>query len=64
VNVKPEREDGESPVEYFNRTMCCPDDYYEPHDGLYYCNPAHCSRTFTDKADRDKHLDWAYSILG
>lgn len=64
MREKPQRKPDESPIEYFKRTQCCPDDYYVKYDGLYYCNPAHCSRTFTDEAERDKHLDMAYSILG
>lgn len=63
MRAKPERHPNESPVDYFKRTKCCPDDFLEPHNGLFYCNPAHCSSTFTDKAERDKHLKWAYSLL-
>lgn len=62
--AKPPRYDYESPVAYYARTKCCPDDFLEPFEGLYYCNPAHCSETFAEKAERDEHVRRAYSILG
>lgn len=60
---KPQRRPEESPVEYYQRTKCCPDDFGEPHNGLYFCNPAHCHRTFETKGARDEHLRWAYALL-
>lgn len=62
--VKPERMIDESPVDYYKRTKCCPDDLSEPFEGKYYCNPAHCDMSFDSADERDKHLSWAYSILG
>ena len=63
VKKKPDRLESENPVEYYKRTRCCPDDYMEPHEGQFYCNPAHCSNVFADAETRNKHLSWAYSIL-
>lgn len=61
---KPERKSDESPVDYYKRTRCCPDDFMEPFEGKFYCNPAHCSQVFDDESERDRHLDMAYAILG
>lgn len=60
---KPERNKHESPVDYYKRTKCCPDDFMEPHEGKFYCNPAHCSHVFDNKAERDKHVSMAYAML-
>jgi hypothetical protein len=60
---RPARRCSESPVQYFKRTKCCPDSYHHVHKGRYYCNPAHCSRSWTDKIERDKHLVGAYAVL-
>lgn len=61
---KPERNKDESPVDYYKRTRCCPDDFMEPFKGKFYCNPAHCSQVFEDEAERDVHVRRAYAILG
>lgn len=53
----------ESPIEYYKRTGCVDDRYYFRHNGRYYCNPAHCRKTWTNKKNRDEHLDRAYAIL-
>lgn len=60
---RPKRRDDESPVDYYKRTKCCPDDFMEPFNGKFYCNPAHCSCVFDDKSARDEHLSRAYAIL-
>jgi len=61
---KPKCRRGESPPEYYKRTRCCPDDFTRIHKRRFYCNPAHCSRTWKTEAERDEHLDMAYSLLG
>lgn len=57
------RHKNESPIEYYKRTGCVDDRYYFKHNGRYYCNPAHCRKTWTNKKNRDEHLDRAYAIL-
>ena len=59
----PRRKD-ESPIEYYKRTKCVDDRYYFKFEGRYYCNPAHCRKTWTNKKKRDEHLDMAYAMLG
>ncbi len=59
----PRRRD-ESPIQYYKRTGCVDDRYQSRHNGRYYCNPAHCHKTWTDKKKRDEHLDMAYAMLG
>jgi len=61
---RPPRRRDESPVQYYRRTKCCPDDFQRGHKGRFYCNPAHCSRSWESKAARDKHLGIAHDILG
>jgi hypothetical protein len=61
--AKPERRSDESPVDYYKRTRCCPDDFMEPHKGKWFCNPAHCHHEFDTEEARDKHLRWAYALL-
>ena|SRR5271157_1695079 len=60
---RPPRRKDESPIQYYKRTGCVDDRYYIKHDGRYYCNPAHCRKTWTDKKKRDEHLDMAYAAL-
>lgn len=60
---RPPRRKDESPIEYYKRTGCVDDRYQIKHDGRYYCNPAHCRKTWTDKKKRDEHLDMAYAML-
>lgn len=59
----PRRKD-ESPIQYYKRTGCVDDRYQHVFKGRYYCNPAHCRKTWTSKKKRDEHLDMAYAILG
>jgi hypothetical protein len=59
----PPRHRNESPVAYYKRTKCVDDRYFHVHKGRYYCNPAHCLRSWKSKDERDKHLEIAYAIL-
>jgi hypothetical protein len=61
---RPPRRKNESPIQYYKRTGCVDNRYYFRHQGRYYCNPAHCRQTWTNKKKRDEHLDMAYAILG
>ena len=61
---RPPRRKDESPIQYYKRTGCVDDRYQFRHNGRYYCNPAHCRKTWTDKKKCDEHLDMAYAILG
>lgn len=62
---RPPRRRDESPIQYYRRTGGVVDDrYYFRHNGRYYCNPAHCRQTWTNKKKRDEHLDTAYAMLG
>jgi hypothetical protein len=53
-----------TPVEYYKKYRCVPENYTRVCNGRYYCNPAHCSKSWKNKKDRDEHLDMAYSMLG
>jgi hypothetical protein len=57
------RRRAESPINYYRRTGVVDDRFQSRHAGLYYCNPAHCLRTWKSKKERDEHLDSAYAIL-
>ena len=61
---RPPRRKDESPIQYYKRTGCVDNRYQFRHQGRYYCNPAHCRKTWTDKKKRNEHLDMAYAILG
>lgn len=61
---RPPRHRDESPVQYHKRTGVVDDHFTRGHKGRYYCNPAHCSRSWASKAERDKHMGIAYDILG
>lgn len=61
---RPPRRKDESPIQYYKRTGCVDNRYQSRHAGRYYCNPAHCRKTWVDKKKRDEHLDMAYAILG
>jgi hypothetical protein len=60
---RPSRRKDESPIQYYKRTGGVDDRYYFRHKGRYYCNPAHCKRSWTNKKLRDEHLDCAYGAL-
>ncbi len=60
---RPPRRKDENPIQYYKRTGCVDNRYYFKHNGLYYCNPAHCRKTWTNKKKRDEHLDMAYAAL-
>lgn len=53
----------ESPVQYYQRTGRVDDRYTHVHKGRYYCNPAHCKHSWTNKKARDEHLRGAYAAL-
>lgn len=62
---RPPRRKDESPIQYYKRTGGVVDDrYYHKHNGRYYCNPAHCRKSWSNKKTRDEHLNMAYAILG
>lgn len=52
-----------SPLQYYKKYKVVPDRYEYVHNGRYYCNPAHCSQSWKNKKERDKHLNGAYSLL-
>lgn len=52
-----------SPVAYYKKYKCVDDNYTRKTNGKYYCNPAHCSRSWKNKQTRDEHLKMAYAIL-
>ena len=52
-----------SPVAYYRKYECVPARYADKTNGRYYCNPAHCSRSWVSKERRDEHLDMAYGLL-
>lgn len=54
----------ESPVEYYLATGAVDDRFTSRHKGRFYCNPAHCHRSWSNEAERDEHLDGAYAALG
>jgi hypothetical protein len=61
--VWPVRHRDESPIDYYKRTRAVDARYYHAHEGRYYCNPAHCMRSWDNKEERDAHLKAAYAIL-
>ena len=61
---RPPRRADESPVAYYRRTGVVDDNFTRRWHGWHYCNPAHCKSRWRAKAERDKHLDMAYAILG
>lgn len=61
---RPPRPRDMSPVQYYKRFKCVPDDYLRKHRGRYYCNPAHCKRSWADLKERNKHVGCCYGILG
>lgn len=61
---RPARKRTESPVQYYRKYGVVPSDFTSRHNGRYYCNPAHCSRSWKIRANRDAHLERAYTILG
>ena len=61
---RPARPKGMTPVAYYRKYKCVPEKFTDRVNGRYYCNPAHCSRSWTDKNKRDEHLSYAYGALG
>jgi len=52
-----------SPVVYYRKFKIVDDHYTRKHNGRYYCNPAHCARSWVNKMIRDEHIDAAYGAL-
>lgn len=52
-----------SPVAYRKKFGCVDDNYTRKTNGRFYCNPAHCSKSWKNKAKRDEHLNMAYAML-
>jgi hypothetical protein len=63
ADPSPPRKRTESPIQYYDRTGVVDDNFQRQHKGRYYCNPAHCRRSWTDKDARDRHLSIAYAAL-
>ena len=53
-----------SPVAYYRKYGCVDDNFTRVTNGRYYCNPAHCSKSWKSKKKRDEHLRQAYAALG
>lgn len=60
---RPAKPRGMTPVAYYRKYQCVPEKYTDKVNGRYYCNPYHCSRSWTDKSKRDEHLEMAYRML-
>jgi hypothetical protein len=52
-----------TPARYEKKFGCVDDNFQRKTNGRYYCNPAHCGRSWKDKRRRDEHLEKAYAIL-
>lgn len=52
-----------TPVAYRKKFGCVDDNYTRKTNGRFYCNPAHCSKSWKNKAERDEHLNMAYAML-
>jgi hypothetical protein len=52
-----------TPPQYRKKYGGCPDDYQKKINGKYWCNPAHCSKSWDNKKERDEHLSRAYDAL-
>jgi len=53
-----------TPMEYYRKYGIVDEHYTRKTNGRYYCNPAHCGNSWEDKAERDRHVRVAYSVLG
>lgn len=60
----PPRKRDESPAAYWRRHGVVDDNFMRVHKGRYYCNPAHCRRSWLNKKTRDDHVSCAYGALG
>lgn len=60
---RPPLSKGVTPPAYHWRYKCVPERFTHRINGRYWCNPAHCGRSWVSKAKRDAHLDAAYGIL-
>lgn len=61
---RPPRPRGMTPVQYYRRFKCVDDGFDKKSNGRYFCNPAHCKRSWKIKKERDAHLKMAYAALG
>ena len=61
---RPPRPRNMSPVAYLRKYGCVDKQYTRMTNGRYYCNPAHCSKSWKNKKTRDEHLKMAYGALG
>jgi len=52
-----------TPIAYRKKYGCVDENYTRVTNGRYYCNPAHCNRSWKDKKKRDEHLEQAYKAL-
>ena len=60
---RPPRPRSMTPIGYLKKFGCVDDFFERKTNGRYYCNPAHCHKSWKSKAKRDEHLKMAYSIL-
>jgi len=60
---RPPRPKNQSPVSYYRQHGVVDKRFSHIHKGRYYCNPAHCSRSWKRKDKRDTHINMAYAIL-
>ena len=50
-------------VAYYKKFGCVDGNYTRKTNGRFYCNPAHCSMSWKNKTERDRHLRLAYAAL-
>ena len=60
---RPPRPLNMSPVQYYKIYGCVDDNFTRKTNGKYYCNPAHCSKSWIIKTNRDEHIKRAYAAL-
>jgi len=52
-----------SPVTFYKKYGLVDKQFWRVTNGRYYCNPAHCRKSWKSKKARDEHLDMAYKLL-
>lgn len=52
-----------TPVEYYKKYKVVDRNFLAKCNGRYYCNPAHCSKSWETKAERDGHFALACRAL-
>lgn len=60
---RPKRPKSMTPTKYYEIHGCVDENFKEPVRNKFYCNPAHCKKSFKSKEERDKHLKQAYGAL-